>query len=324
MEEDGAVTLSTEQPEVGTPLTATLEDLDGSISGLTWQWSGSGTGTNSATYTPVAGDIGDTLRVTASYTDGYSGPKDLPASADNTVGSEVANNQAPVFENTSITIQVAEDTTGDLGDPVAVTDPDAETHPHHANLTYTLSGGNTALFTINDETTGQIQIRVREGATLDYEANRSPRVMVRATDPGGLSDSITVTINLTNVDEPPVISGDDPGEYAENGMGPASTFTARDPERASVTWSLLGTDASVFSIRGGVLRFQSPPDFEDPPDGGDNVYEVTVQATDHGGVMATPRGRNRHSHQRGRGWGSDAVVAAASGRGPPDGNADRS
>ena len=288
LEEAGTITLSTLQPEVGTRLTATLEDPDGSISGLTWSWSGTGTGAASATYTPNAADVGRTLRVTATYADGYDGSNTETEASDNSVISEVDNNQAPVFQNsdgvgiTSTTREKAENTAGTVGDPVVATDADAD----HTILTYTLSGGNTDLFTI-DRGTGQISVST--GATLDYDTNRSPRVTVRATDPGGLSDSITVTINLSNVDEPPDISGDDPGEYAENGTGPVAMFTARDPERASVTWSLSGDDAEDFSITGGTLRFNNPPDFETPAGGaGDdsNTYEVTVEATDHGGVMA--------------------------------------
>ena len=36
--EDGVVTLSRTQPRVGVPVTASLTDPDGSISGLRWQW----------------------------------------------------------------------------------------------------------------------------------------------------------------------------------------------------------------------------------------------------------------------------------------------
>ena len=37
--EDGVVTLSKTQPRVGVAVTASVTDPDGSISGLTWQWS---------------------------------------------------------------------------------------------------------------------------------------------------------------------------------------------------------------------------------------------------------------------------------------------
>ena len=80
-------------------------------------------------------------------------------------------------------------------------------------------------------------------------------------------------------------------EYPENGTGPVATFTAIDPEGASIVWSLAAAeDMEDFSIVNGVLRFKSPPDFEAPQGGGTNgtsvTYQVTVQASD-GGAAAT-------------------------------------
>ena len=80
-------------------------------------------------------------------------------------------------------------------------------------------------------------------------------------------------------------------EYEENGTGPVATYTAVDPEMTEiVSWSLGGTDAGAFDISNGVLTFKKSPDYEMPADAvgddgstaaaGDNMYEVTVQATD--------------------------------------------
>ena len=57
---------------------------------------------------------------------------------------------------------------------------------------------------------------------LDYEAKKEYKVTVKATDPMGLSDSINMTIEVTDVDEVPVprvlvISGDTSHTYEENG-----------------------------------------------------------------------------------------------------------
>ena len=84
--EPGTVTLSKTQPRVGIAVTASVTDPDGSISGLTWQWSINGatdlvaapngdiTDAKSDTYTPKAGDVGGTLTATASYFDGAERP----------------------------------------------------------------------------------------------------------------------------------------------------------------------------------------------------------------------------------------------------------
>ena len=58
-----------------------------------------------------------------------------------------------------------------------------------------------------------------------------------------------------------------------------ATYTASGT--ASISWSVMGVDGGLFSIPGGVLTFNTAPDFENPADtGGDNVYNVTVEASD--------------------------------------------
>ena len=77
------------------------------------------------------------------------------------------------------------------------------------------------------------------------------------------------------------------------------TFVADDPEilttpndNTALTWTLAGTDADDFDIADGVLAFKNGPDFEAPTDSGrNNVYEVTVQATDEAGNTASEKVR---------------------------------
>ena len=89
----GTVALAS-QPEMGIPMTATLTDPDGSISGTTWQWSSSATasgtfadisGATSATYSPAEADLTKFLRATASYTDALASGKSAMATAANAV-----------------------------------------------------------------------------------------------------------------------------------------------------------------------------------------------------------------------------------------------
>ena len=66
------MTLSAVQPRVGVAVTASLTDIDGAVSGVTWQWSAGNTDIEDATsdtYTPTADEVNDTLRATAMYTD---------------------------------------------------------------------------------------------------------------------------------------------------------------------------------------------------------------------------------------------------------------
>ena len=167
------------------------------------------------------------------------------------------------------------------------------TDPERQALTYALSGPDAASFTIPNSAAGQL----RANAPLDREDATSYEVIVTASDPYGLSDSITLTINVTDIDEPAEITlTASPGVSADNNElsvdenhdGTLATFSASDPERkAGLTyeWSVVGTDLGDFAITAaGVLSFAAIPDYERPADsGGNNVYDLTVSALDSDG-----------------------------------------
>ena len=83
-------------------------------------------------------------------------------------------------------------------------------------MRYALSGTDAGSFDINGAT-GQLMTL----AALDYETKRTYSVTVTASDSGGLSDSIDVTVMVTNVDEPgegdPVRAEMDATTAADNG-----------------------------------------------------------------------------------------------------------
>ena len=101
-----------------------------------------------------------------------------------------------------------------IGAPVTATDPDGDT------LTYSLSGTDEASFDIG-ESTGQLMTK----AALDYDTKMSYMVTVAATDPDGLTDTIDVTINVTDVDEGSVQRYDTDGTP---GISIAELFVAID------------------------------------------------------------------------------------------------
>ena len=189
---------------------------------------------------------------------------------------------APYFPVDAATRIVPEDATAgtNVGAPVVATDP----NPNEM-LTYTLLGG-AGSFDIDDSG----QLKVASGTELDYETKPSYAVTVTATDPvtttdpSADSDSIAVTIEVTDVDESPTLTGQDSVSHAENSILPVAEYKARDPEEESLTWRLAGDDADDFTIRNGVLSFDTPPNFEAPRS---NVYEVTVVASDETSSPAT-------------------------------------
>ena len=307
-DEDGTVTLSAVQPRVGVAVTASLTDIDGAVSGVTWQWYDGAISENnltvnaideatSDTYTPTDDDTGDTLRARAAYTDPQGSDHSAFGEAANAVAADTRN-KAPVFDdqdtdedgtqNTEATRTIAENspaTTSLNGGAVTATDPNAGS-PLNDTVSYRLGGADASSFDIG-LTTGNIMVGT--GTKLDYETKDTYMVTVIATDSYGERSSIAVTITVTDVNEGPEITGD-VAEYEEGEKRSVATFTAEDPEVAGdITWSLTGDDADAFEIgkSSGVLTFAEVPDYEMAADDDtNNVYAVTVVATDADG-MAT-------------------------------------
>ena len=79
--------------------------------------------------------------------------------------------------------------------------------------------------------------------------------------------------------------------FAENATGTVYTAAATDPDAGTtLSYSLSGTDAALFNIDSstGVVTFKSSPNFEAPANaGGDNVYDVTVTASENVTVTLT-------------------------------------
>ena len=107
-----------------------------------------------------------------------------------------APNNAPEFSASAATRSVAENTGSGRNVGAAVTATDADNDP----LTYSLEGADAASFDIAS-TSGQI--RTKTGVTYDHEAKASYAVTVEADDGNGGTDTIAVTISVTNVSEPP-------------------------------------------------------------------------------------------------------------------------
>ena len=111
-------------------------------------------------------------------------------------GSGQTNNTAPTFASAADARSVPENTPPgqDIGAPVTAVDPDGD------SLTYTLEGLDAASFAI-ESSTGQL--KTQSGVSYDYETKSSYAVTVRATDPLDASDTVAVTINVTDVAEKP-------------------------------------------------------------------------------------------------------------------------
>ena len=297
-----------------------LTDGDGAPENVRWQWyrmsgsSGIGTAIDGATteeYEVVdtpddPNDVGKYLRVQATYSVGSGAYETASFVSINPVqATREAANTDPVFPATSVDRRITEDTTGNVGAPVRATDTD----PGDI-LTYSIStGGDNDSFTI-DRATGQLMVGA---AGLDFEnpvdtdtggataGDNVYVVTVSATDSSGGSATATVTITVTDVNEAPTFTGGIEGMAPDHPENTASLdigrFAAADPEAGNVTLSLMGEDAGSFELAADteagnsvsqILSFKVRPDFENPGDRNeDNIYEVTVQASD--GVLTADR-----------------------------------
>ena len=184
------------------------------------------------------------------------------------------NDNAPVFTSPA-TANAQENQTAAY--MAAATDADGDT------LVYSLSGTDAALFTI-DAATGEVSFR----AVPDFEApgddggDNVYDIIVTASD--GTTDTeqavaITVTSDNGNI---PVFTSPATANAQENQTAAYMT-AATDADGDALVYSLSGTDAALFTIDAatGEVSFIEAPDFEAPgDDGGDNVYDIIVTASD--------------------------------------------
>ncbi len=120
-----------------------------------------------------------------------------------TVTRAAATNNAPEFSAGATATRNLQETVGDatvssaadLGAAFTATDDDSDT------LTYSLEGADAGNFTVNANTG---QLRTKAGVNYDHEAKSSQAVTVKVDDGNGGTDTIAVTVNVTDRDEPPV------------------------------------------------------------------------------------------------------------------------
>ena len=272
-EEGGALGFSSPQPQAGADYTATLSDLDG-VQSTTWTWERS-TSRNgpwgpvsgaildsieTSAYTPDTDDVGYFLRVTAAYTDGHGPNKSRVLVSANTVKAAPVTNDRPSFDEPTPTRSIAENARARaaVGRPVTATDPNSGDV-----LTYELSGSD--LFTI-DSNGGQIRVAADE--SLDHETAPSHRMTVTASDSSTASDTVTVTITVDDVNEPPTAEGD----------------SADTPEDTEVTIDVVDNDSDPEDERSALTLLVATP-----PRWGSLVVNASANPGDRPTITYTPR-----------------------------------
>ena len=108
-----------------------------------------------------------------------------------------------------------------------------------------------------------------------------------ATDDGvgTLSASKSITLNINDVNDPPSVISGATGTIAENADPSTVAYDAQatDPDADTITFSITGTDASLFEIdsNNGEISLKNSANFEVK-----NSYSINVIATDNGSTPA--------------------------------------
>ncbi|MEA1015470.1 cadherin domain-containing protein [Sphingosinicella sp. LY1275] len=222
---------------------------------------------------PADWDGDNVYDVVVLATDGLS--TDLQA-----VSVAVGDASEPIaFEAEQVVHSVAEGWEGDVVATAAGGD---------GPITYSLGGDDAIAFDI-DPLTGVIRFREAPDfeAPNDRDFDNVYRVAVIASVGGSVATQ-DLTFVVTDVNEGVSILSNGGGDWAqisiaENGRT-VTNVQAKDTDGGPVQYHIAGgADAARFiiDVNTGVLQFVSSPDFEAPRDAnGDNVYDVTVVATD--------------------------------------------
>ena len=241
----------------------------------------------SATITGLTANTLYQVQVRATNSDGNG-----PWSPSGSGQTNSAGNSTPTFPSSTASRSVAENSAAgtDVGAPVTATDVDND------QLTYTLEGIDEASFTIVS-TSGQI--RTRSGVTYDYETTPSYTVIVKADDNNGGTDTVTVTITLTN-------------DLNERPLAPAAprvTATPNTTDSLTVRWSAPSNtgrpDISSYDLqyREGTSGSWNGPQNESGTSAtitgltaAPTAYQVQVRATNSDGTGPwSPPGRIRRT-----------------------------
>jgi gliding motility-associated-like protein len=156
-------------------------------------------------------------------------------------------------------------------------DPDVDN-----TFTYSIQPGTDAgFFNISGTTLKTVSI-------FDFETKPSYKITIRTTDQDGLSYDQNFTINVNDVNEPPVVTAGGSATFNENICNGCTVITAKgvDPDipPQTVTYSIVGgADLSLFNINNttGVVTFITSPNYEAPTDADhNNTYDIIVRYSD--------------------------------------------
>jgi large repetitive protein len=185
-------------------------------------------------------------------------------------------NEAPTAISLSNSSVAETSPTGTVIGTLSTQDPD-----RNDSFTYTLTNNAGGRFQIVGN-----QLQVANGALLDYETNASHTIEIRSTDTGGLSNTQSIQITVTDIAEAPTALTLSNTSIEEN--VPPNTlvgqFTATSPNASDTfTYTLVAgvgdTDNAAFRVTSNGLYLQPSPNFE-----AKSTYSIRARATNSVGL----------------------------------------
>ncbi len=177
----------------------------------------------------------------------------------------------------------------DIGLTTSVIDENAANGTPVGTLSASDPDGGPHVFTLPDDAGGRFEIvgnelRVRDGALLDFETGASHSVTARATDTTGLFIDEVFTITVRDVNEPPVLNDQvwtlDENSPTGTSVGIA-TFTEPDTGQTPTFAITAGDATGAFAVDPltGEMTVANPASLDFETTAG---FTLTVQVTDDG------------------------------------------
>ena len=153
-------------------------------------------------------------------------------------------------------------------------------------LSYALGGADAQHFSL-DSSSGALALTQQPSLSTPQDADGNNRydLQITVSDLGGNSTLFDLEVRVADdIGSPPAFASASASvEFAENSTSIVYTAAATDIDNETLTYSISGTDATLFTIgaSSGLLAFRSAPDYEQPADAnGDNSYSLNLIATD--------------------------------------------
>ena len=222
--------------------------------------------TQTFTGTPLNADVGSiSIQVTATDAAGSAISDTFTISVANT-------NDAPTGVVLSANV-IDENIDGGIIGTLSSSDEDVGD-----TVTYTLSGPHAEYFeVIND------QLKLKDGISVNYEANETLTIAVQVTDSGGLTATQTFSINVADVNDAPSainLSADSIQDGLE-GANVGQILVTDEDSNESFTYSV---NDDRFEIVDGLLKLKTDQsiDYNSEPS-----VDIQITVTDSGGIEYT-------------------------------------